>query len=164
PQGYNSYNTENSVGIQVVEHLYRGGRTVAQTNQATNTVKAGQAQLNTTEQTILLSAAQSFLDVVRDQATVELTANNEAVPKRQLDAETDRFRGGEVTRTDVALSEASYEQARSQHTAALGQLATDRATYQRVVGQAPGTLKQPPFKYQLPATLEEAIGEAEEAN
>jgi outer membrane protein/adhesin transport system outer membrane protein len=162
--GYNSYNTEKTVGLQVVEHLYRGGRTVAQTSQAVNTVKAGQAQLQNSEQTVLLSAAQAYLDVVRDQATVELTANNEAVLKRQLDAERDRFRVGEVTRTDVALSEASYEQARSQHQTAIGDLATARANYQHVVGQAPGKLAQPPFKYQLPATLDEAVGQAEELN
>jgi outer membrane protein/adhesin transport system outer membrane protein len=84
--------------------------------------------------------------------------------KRQLDAERDRFRVGEVTRTDVALSEASYEQARSQHQTAIGDLATARANYQHVVGQAPGKLVQPPFKYPLPATLDEAVGQAEETN
>lgn len=158
------YNTSNTVGVQVTEHLYRGGRTVAQTSQATNTVKAGQSQLKNTEQSVLLSAAQAYLDVYRDQATVDLTANNEAVLKRQLDAESDRFRVGEVTRTDVALSEASYEQARSQHTTAIGQLATDRATFQRIVGQAPQKLVQGEFKYPLPPTLEEAVAQAEETN
>ncbi len=162
--GYNSYNTDSSVGVQVVEHLYRGGRTVAQTSQATNTVKAGQSQLKNSEQTVLLAGAQAYLDVYRDQATVDLTANNEAVLKRQLDAESDRFRVGEVTRTDVALSEASYEQARSQHTTAIGQLATDRATFQHIVGQAPQKLVQGEFKYPLPATLEEAVADAEENN
>jgi outer membrane protein/adhesin transport system outer membrane protein len=172
PPGYNkssvtgegAYDTSKTVGVQVVENLYRGGRTVAQTSQATNTVKAGQAQLKATEQTVLLGAAQSYLDVVRDQATVDLTANNEAVLKRQLDAENDRFRVGEVTRTDVALSEASYQQARSQHTSAIGTLATDRATFQRVVGQAPGKLVQPSFAYRLPDSLEDAVAEAEENN
>jgi outer membrane protein/adhesin transport system outer membrane protein len=159
-----AYNTAKQVGVQVTEHLYRGGRTVAQTSQATNTVKAGQSQLKNTEQTVLLAAATAYLDVYRDQATVDLTANNEAVLKRQLDAETDRFRVGEVTRTDVALSEASYEQARSQHTTAIGQLATDRATFQRIVGQAPQKLVQGEFKYPLPANLEEAVAQAEETN
>jgi outer membrane protein/adhesin transport system outer membrane protein len=172
PPGYNkssitgegSFDTSKTVGVQVVQNLYRGGRTVAQTSQATNTVKSGQAQLSATEQAVLLGAAQSYLDVVRDQATVDLTANNEAVLKRQLDAETDRFRVGEVTRTDVALSEASYQQARAQHTSAIGTLATDRATFQRVVGQAPGKLTQPEFTYKLPDSLEDAVAEAEENN
>src|SRR6185312_11491673 len=101
---------------------------------------------------------------VRDQSTVDLNASNEAVLKRQLDAETDRLRVGEVTRTDVALAEASYQQARAQYTTAVGALKTDQAAYQRVVGQAPGKLVQPVFKYELPGTLEDAVAEAEENN
>jgi outer membrane protein/adhesin transport system outer membrane protein len=158
------YNSQKTVGVQVVQNLYRGGRTEAQTSQATNAVKAGQAQLKATEQAVLLAAAQSYLDVVRDQSTVDLNASNEAVLKRQLDAETDRLRVGEVTRTDVALAQASYQQARAQHTTAIGALKTDQATYQRVVGQAPAKLVQPVFKYELPATLEDAVAEAEENN
>jgi len=158
------FETSKTVGIQVVEPLYRGGRTVAQTSQATNTVKAGQAQLKATEQNVLLAAAQSYLDVVRDQATVDLTARNEGVLKRQLDAESDRFRVGEVTRTDVALSQASYQQARAQHTSAVGTLATDRSQFQRVVGQAPGKLSLPDFHYRLPETLEDAVADAEGNN
>jgi len=160
----NGYNTDKSVGVQVVQNIYRGGRTVAQTSQATNTVKAGQAQLDAAEQSVLFAAAQSYLDVVRDQSTVDLTANNESVLKRQFDAETDRFRVGEVTRTDVALSQSSYQQAKAQHTTAVGSLASDRAAFQRVVGQAPGKLAQPVFKYRLPDSLEDAVAEAETNN
>jgi TolC family type I secretion outer membrane protein len=158
------YNTQKTAGVQVVQNIYRGGRTEAQTSQATNVVKAGQAQLKATEQAVLLQAATSYLDVVRDQSTVDLNASNEAVLKRQLDAETDRLRVGEVTRTDVALAEASYQQARAQYTTAVGTLETDRATFQRVVGQAPGKLVQPPFKYELPGSLEDAVAEAEANN
>jgi TolC family type I secretion outer membrane protein len=158
------WNTQKSAGVQVVQNIYRGGRTEAQTSQATNAVKAGQAQLKATEQAVLLQAAQSYLDVVRDQSTVDLNANNEAVLKRQLDAETDRLRVGEVTRTDVALAQASYQQARAQYTTAVGTLQTDRAAFQRVVGQAPGKLVQPVFKYELPASLEDAVAEAEANN
>jgi outer membrane protein len=162
--GSYGYNTEKTVGVQVVQNIYRGGRTEAQTSQATNVVKAGQAQLKATEQAVLLQAATSYLDVVRDQSTVDLNASNEAVLKRQLDAEQDRLRVGEVTRTDVALAEASYQQARAQYTTAVGTLQTDRAAFQRVVGQAPGKLVQPPFKYELPGSLEDAVAEAEANN
>jgi outer membrane protein len=162
--GTYGYNTEKTAGVQIVQNIYRGGRTEAQTSQATNVVKAGQAQLKATEQAVLLQAATSYLDVVRDQSTVDLNASNESVLKRQLDAEQDRLRVGEVTRTDVALAEASYQQARAQYTTAVGTLQTDRAAFQRVVGQAPGKLVQPPFKYELPGSLEDAVAEAEENN
>jgi TolC family type I secretion outer membrane protein len=164
PTSANGFNTDKTFGLQITQNVYRGGRTVAQTNQATNTVKSGQEQLKATEETVLLSAAQSFLDIVRDQSEVDLNANNEAVLKRELDAERDRFRVGEVDRTDVALAEAAYEQARAQHTSAIGTLETDRANYQRVIGQAPGRLTQPKFTYQLPGSLEDAIAESESNN
>jgi outer membrane protein/adhesin transport system outer membrane protein len=158
------WGTTKTVGVQVVENVYRGGRTVAQTSQATNTVKAGQAQLKSTEESVLLSAAQSYLDVVRDEATVDLNASNEDVLKKELDASNARFKVGEVTRTDVALAEASYQQARAQYQTAVGQLATDRATYQRIIGQPPGKIEQPLFKYVLPPSLEEAVADAEVNN
>jgi outer membrane protein/adhesin transport system outer membrane protein len=158
------YDTSKTAGVQIVQNIYRGGRTDAQVSQATNAVKAGQAQLKATEQAVLLAAAQAYLDVVRDQSTVDLNASNEAVLKRQLDAETDRLRVGEVTRTDVALAQASYQQARAQHTTAIGTLKTDQAAYGRVVGQAPGKLVQPTFKYELPSSLEDSVAEAEENN
>ncbi len=161
---YSGYGNSKTVGVQVVQNVYRGGRTVAQTNQATNTVKAGQAQLKATEEDVLLGAAQSYLDVVRDQVTVDLNVSNENVLKQELDAEEARFRVGEVTRTDVALAQASYQQARAQHISAIGTLETDRATFQRIVGQQPGKLALPVFNYQLPASLEDAVAEAEANN
>ena len=165
-QGFNGspYGTSKSVGVQVTQPLYRGGKTTAQTSQATNLVQAGKAQLGATEQSVLLSTIQSYLDVARDQVNVELTANNENVLKRQFEATQDRFRVGEITRTDVALSQSSYDQSRAQHITALGALANDRATFQRIVGQAPGKLEFPVFKYQLPGSLEDAVGEAESNN
>ena len=173
PPGYNvlediegsKFGTSKQVGLQVTQNIYRGGRTEAQTSQATNTVKSGQASLAASEESVLLAAAQSYLDVVRDQSTVELNIKNENVLKRQLEAEQDRFRVGEVTRTDVALAEASYQQAIAQYQTAVGTLESDRATFQRVVGQAPGKqLVQPPFHYELPGSLEDAVGEAEANN
>ena len=62
------------------------------------------------------------------------------------------------------MAQASYQQARAQYTTAVGTLASDRATFQRVVGQAPGKLVQPVFKYRLPESLEAAVGEAEANN
>ena len=158
------YGTSKGVGVQVAQPLYRGGKTTAQTSQATNLVESGKAQLGATEQSVLLSAAKAYLDVVRDQATVDLNANNENVLRRQFDATQDRFRVGEVTRTDVALAQSSYDQARAQHITAIGNLETDRAAYQRVVGQAPGTLTFPEFKYQLPPSLEDSVAAAESSN
>jgi len=79
------------------------------------------------------------------------------VLERQLQASQDRFRVGEVTRTDVAQSEARLENAKSQVLSAEAGLAGSRAQYRRVVGSTPASLETPSVKPQLPANLDAAI-------
>src|SRR5476651_591835 len=53
-------------GITVTQPILRGGRTIAQLGRAKALVRAGRAQLLAAEQTVLLSAATAYMDVVRD--------------------------------------------------------------------------------------------------
>jgi len=76
--------------------------------------------------------------VVRDQTLVEVNRSNEAVLKKQLEATQDRFRVGEVTRTDVAQAESSLAQATATRIASEGTLEVSRANYARAVGHPPG--------------------------
>jgi outer membrane protein len=146
----------NTVAVQVTQPIYRGGRTEAQTRQAINTVESTRAQTLAVETAVFQSVAQAYLDVVRDQSLVEVNRSNEQVLKKQLEATQDRFRVGEVTRTDVAQAEASLSQATAQLTAAEGSLAQSRANYVRAVGRPPGRLLLPRDRPTLPATREEA--------
>ena len=95
----------NLVQFQLSQPIYRGGRTEAQTRQAINTVESTRAQTLAVETTVFQAVAQAYLDVVRDQALVEVQRNNVEVLRKQLEATQDRFRVGEVTRTDVAQAE-----------------------------------------------------------
>jgi outer membrane protein len=153
-----------SVDLRVTQPLYRGGRTESQTRQAINTVQATRAQTLGIETTVFQAVAQAYLDVVRDQTLVEVARNNEAVLRRQLEATRDRFRVGEVTRTDVAQAESSLAQATAQRIQAEGNLETSRANYARAVGHPPGRLVQPRERPALPATREEALSLAAHAN
>ena len=96
------------VDLQVSQPLYRGGRTIAQTAQAEKTVAAERAKLVVTEETVLYSVIQYYLDVVRDQATVDLAINNEQLLGNSSHRPRKQFRVGTVTRTDVAQAEAQY--------------------------------------------------------
>jgi TolC family type I secretion outer membrane protein len=153
-----TFNTfqSNSFGVAVTQPIYSGGRTVAQTRQAIQTVQSTRAQTLAVETSVLQSVAQAYLDVVRDQALVEVNRNNVRVLREQLTATQDRFRVGEVTRTDVAQAEASLAQAIGNLTSAEGALAQSRAAYVAAVGQAPGILLLPRERPALPATREEA--------
>ena len=156
--------TPRSIALNLTQPLYRGGRTVAATRQAENLVLAQRARLVSVEESVLLGAVTAYMDVGRDMAVLELNVNNEQVLSRQLEAARDRFEVGEITRTDVAQSEARLARATSGRFASEGDLTQSRARFVEVVGEAPGTLETPPIVTTLPASLEEAIETAVAAN
>ncbi|HYC04773.1 MAG TPA: TolC family outer membrane protein [Azospirillaceae bacterium] len=154
--------TPKSVDISVSQPIYRGGRTSASVDQAEAAVKAQRAALVQTEQTVLLNALTAYADVVRDQAVLDLNTNNEQVLRRQLEASQDRFRVGEITRTDVSQSESRLSRANADRILAEGLLNASRAAYARVMGVAPGKLTQPSPQLTLPTSLQETIALAEQ--
>jgi outer membrane protein len=156
PTAFSSYETRTAQ-LQITEPLYRGGRTEAQTRQAIDTVDATRAQTMATEETVFQAVAQGYLDTVRDQSLLEVARNNEDVLRKQLESTRDRFRVGEVTRTDVAQAESSLAQATAQRINAEGTLRVSEAEYTRAVGHPPGRLLQPRERPALPATLESAL-------
>ena len=147
----------DALTLSANQPIYSGGRTAAQTSQAINNVESTRAQTLAVETSVFQAVAQAYLDVVRDQALVQVNRNNVAVLRKQLEATQDRFRVGEVTRTDVAQAEASLAQAVGQLVTAQGNLENSRAEYVRTVGHSPGTLMLPRERPTLPATLEEAV-------
>jgi outer membrane protein len=153
---YDSF-VNRQVLLQATQPIYRGGRTEAATRRAINTVQAARAQTFSVETDVFTSVVTAFLDVVRDQNLLEVARNNEQVLRKQLEATRDRFRVGEVTRTDVAQAESSLAQAIAQRITAEGTLATSRSRYTRVVGHPPERLVLPSERPALPATREEAL-------
>ncbi|HXQ52708.1 MAG TPA: TolC family outer membrane protein [Stellaceae bacterium] len=153
-----------TVDLNVTQPIYQGGQTIAKTAAAEQLVEAERARNAAAESTIFFSVIQSYFDVLRDQSVVELNINNEQVLRRQLDATTDQFRVGSVTRTDVAQAEARLAAARASRQTAEGTLAVDRSNFQRFVGHAPGSLVRPELHPAIPATREEALALAATKN
>jgi len=153
----------NLWSLQATQTVFAGGRVLFGLKRAEAGVMAGREQLRNTEQTVLLQAATAYMDVTRDTLTVALNRNNVAVLTRQLEATRDRFRVGEITRTDVSQSEAALAQAKAGLAAAEGALTASRGAFTRVVGRAPGTLDKPVLPA-LPASEEEVRAAALSAN
>ena len=134
----------------------------SQVNAAEAGILAGRETLRGTEETVLQNTVQAYLDVRRDQEAV--TANEDSIKllKTYLDETQARFNIGEITRTDVAATEASVLAAETQLSAARGQLANSRASYLSVVGQDPGDLDPAPSLTRLlPLSLDQAFHTAE---
>lgn len=148
---------DDTYSLNVSQNLFRGFQDRSTRKQRLREIDAGRAQLETVEQQVLLDAVTAYMNVLRDEAVVELNNNNIQVLERQLQASRDRFRVGEVTRTDVAQSEARLEGAKSTLLSAEATLAGSRAQYQRVIGRSPSTLETPGEKPDLPLTLDEAV-------
>ena len=145
----------SNYALSVSQPLYRGGRTTAQTQQAEATVMAERALLQATEQSILLNAATAYLNVVRDEAVLKLNVNNEQVLRRQLEAAQERFRVGEITRTDVSQAEARLSRATADRVAAEGALQNSRANFINVVGRPPEAPQAPQSAVAVPASFDE---------
>lgn len=156
--------TSRSVGLNVQQPLYRGGRTAAAVRQADRAIAAERARLQLTEQDILLSGIEAYLNVQRDIAVLELNRNNETVLQRQLRATRDRFNVGEVTRTDVSQAEARRSSATAARVQAEGDVISSKAAYQRIFGEAPGDLQKPTSMPPLPPSIDELVIQAEENN
>lgn len=127
----------------LTQPIFRGGRTVASVRRAENQVLAQRARLYGTEQQVMSDTTNAYISVIRFQEEVRLNINNEQVLSRQLQATNERFRVGEITRTDVAQADSRLAGARAARSLAEGQLQTARATFQRLVGGAPERLVAP---------------------
>jgi outer membrane protein len=132
-----------SVQAEITENVYSGGQTKAQTAQALDKVRAERANLVNIEQQVFTSAVSAYVTVIEDQQLLALAINNAQVLKEQLKATQDRFSVGEITRTDVAQSESALAQAEAEVQTAQGNLQTARATFEAVIGFAPGKLSPP---------------------
>lgn len=150
--------------VTITQPLFRGGRTYAEIGRAKALVRAGRAQLTATEQSVLLDAVTAYMNVVRDEATVNLRRNNVDVLKKQRAETQERFNVGELTRTDVSQSQARLAGAQSDLIVAQGQLAADRAVFAQVIGRPPEELEDFPSLPQLPAAPEEALNTALQTN
>jgi outer membrane protein len=156
--------TPEVASLSVQQPLYRGGRTLAETSRAENLVLQGRAQLQSTEQSVLLDAATAHTNLLQDQAVLDLNVNNEQVLQRQLDAARDRFQVGEITRTDVSQAEARLSRARADRIQSEGNLTSTRANYLRIVGELPTRLSPARVPAVLPTTEADALAAAAAEN
>ncbi|URW76680.1 TolC family outer membrane protein [Sphingomonas donggukensis] len=137
--------------------VYTGGAVRGSVRAAETRVEAGRATLRGTEADVFTQVVAAYNDVIRDEAIVRLNQLNVRVLQTNLQAARDRFEVGDLTRTDVAQSEARYSLAEGQLRSAEATLVGSRETYVRVVGSPPGALSPPPTLPNLPTDPQSAV-------
>jgi outer membrane protein len=155
-------NNTGSLSLSLTQPIYTGGRVSAAVSAAEADILQGRENLRRVEQQVLGAVVQAYVDVRRDQEALRIQQENLQVLQRQLEESRARFDVGEITRTDVAQSEARLAASQSQLQSAQAQLAISRANYAAAVGQNPGELApEPPLAPLLPADVDRAFDTAE---
>ncbi len=149
----NNISPQNST-LQVTQYLYRGGHTTAATHEAVNSVYAERARLIAEEEQVFTDTINAYVGVIEDRQLLKLDQANEQVLGDELKAINDRFKVGELTRTDVAQAEAALAQAIATRQTAEGTLETANATFVREVGVQPPDDLADPQPLQLPVKTE----------
>ncbi|HTJ89184.1 MAG TPA: TolC family outer membrane protein [Acidocella sp.] len=152
---------ESLAQISLTQPVYSGGRVVASTREAKNSVYAARAQLMATEQTVFLNVATAYVTVITDQQVLALDLSNQQVLGQQLLYTQEQFKVGEVTLTSVAQAEAALAAAKAQVEIAQGNLEIARENFHALVGAYPADKLTPPQPLVLPVQSEgEAAKEA----
>jgi outer membrane protein len=146
---------QSQASVQVP--IYQGGLVKNGIKAADARIAAGAETLRATEASVFSQVVAAYNDVLRDQAVVELNRANVNNLDVNLRATNDRFEVGDLTRTDVAQSEARLSQAKADLRNAEANLIASKERYIQQVGDVPGDLTPPPPLPGLPSDVVEAV-------
>ncbi|MEM9046719.1 MAG: TolC family outer membrane protein [Pseudomonadota bacterium] len=147
----------SALNLNIIQPIYTGGQVANSTSAAERRITSQEALLEDLEQDILFNAAVSYLNVKRQEALLGTARNNVRVLDEQLEAASERFEVGEVTRTDVEQARSRLAASRSNLAATIGALANARDDFRRAVGRAPTTLDPAPPLPDVPKSEDEAV-------
>jgi outer membrane protein len=146
--------------LSIVQPIYTFGADRAQIRGAKDDVLAGREDLRRVESETIQKVILAYLDVRRDRQTLAILREEIATLTRVFDEAKAKGELGQLTRTDVAESEARLLSAQAQIDVARGRLTASNAEYLAVVGENPDELAPEPELAGVPATFEEALAAA----
>lgn len=161
---FTSPERQATAGLSLSVPIYQGGAIKNAIRGADARIEAGRAELRDTEASLFSQVVGAYMDVIRDQAIVGLQRANLGVLTVNLEATRDRFQVGDLTRTDVAQSEARLALAKSQYETAQSNLINSREQYIRLVGEPADNLEPPPPLPNLPSSPQTAVTTALDNN
>jgi outer membrane protein len=148
----------------ITQPIFNGGGTIAQMHRAENQIKAGQATLKRTEQTVFLNAISAYMDVISTEEVLKLSQKNIEALQKNLTSTQERFRLGEVTNTDQAQANSRLSRATADQRRAISDAAIARGNFKSITGIDPVTLTFPEEAKISAATIDEAISIASANN
>ncbi len=152
----NDFGRVTVAGVRINQNVWLGGRVQAQLDAADARIGAAREILRSVENRIIADTVEAYAEVLATREEVRLNQNQVKVLREQLRASSDRFEVGDVTRTDVAQSQARLADAEARLVAAEGNAQTAEQAYLRLVGHPPGDLAPLPELPPLPPSVETA--------
>ncbi|MGA9659140.1 MAG: TolC family outer membrane protein [Asticcacaulis sp.] len=154
----------SSASLSVNQTVFASGGLAASLDASKASVKSGSESLRSTESAVLLDVISVYTAVRRDQQALSISQDNYDILKKQLDQTQAQFEVGQLTRTDVAQSQARLASSAAGLAQAQAQLDSDRASYVAIVGQSPVALEVEPALPGMPADFDAALAAAEANN
>lgn len=159
--GMTTHSFSDQLGVRYDQTLFDNNKSAAAILAAEASYDAAVQGARNTEQNVLLSVVQAYMNVVSNGRIVQIRRENVGFVRAQLQSARDRLELGEGTRLDVAQAEASLAQAEAAYQAAINNLRISEANYERWVGRAPRNLTGGyNFGNIVPASVDRAMAQA----
>jgi outer membrane protein len=148
--------------LRVSTMLFASGRVWASTRQARAQIASAAATYQNAAQELAVELAGTYGDTRLARSVLEAQEQSLVNLQEQERFARANLREGFLTRTDVAQAEARVAQARADLARAQLSVIEASEAYYRITGHSPGALDAPASLVGLPATLEEAIEQAQD--
>jgi outer membrane protein len=150
--------TTKGASVNVEQPLFRGFRTVAETQAARERIEAESRRLEQIEQDTFLRAVESYMNVIRDRMLLDLQRKNVGLLGREKESVQARFDAGDVTKTDVQQTEARYADAQADDAIAQSTMQASEATFEEVTGfEPPEIMTMPEITFSFPDTMDDLV-------
>lgn len=160
----NTNTLDRKLGYSLSLPLFRGGQTFAEIDEARSAIAAGQADLITTEQSILAAAATAFADVAYYRALAQLEQTTVTDYEQRVSRTREELKAQRRTVSDLALFRSSLASAQNSLATANGERRAAEASFEAVSGIPAGALEPRPSFDIVPDTLDDALELAKNAN
>ena len=129
--------TETNKGVVVSQSIFEGGSSLSKIKVAKNEILSQRSNLKNVEQEVFLEAIKLYADIATEKSNLKVKEKNVEVLKRQLELTKEQFEIGEVTLTDVSISEARFTLAESELMESLNIINSIKAKYLSIFGVSP---------------------------
>jgi len=163
-QGLNTTTTDRSLELDLTLNLYQGGQTMAATSAAEANVASSLAQLNSTEQQILLNATTAYAAIGLYQSLTQMADESRHELELLKAWANEMYAHQLITITYVADVDAQLAAAEANSAAVRGQLRSAKSQCMAITGMQLDDIEQWPRLPSPPASKDEAISMAMKNN